>query len=120
MAGAAWLHGVEQAELQALPQAAHEVASALQQEVAGAQVDAQPLPHGAEQLGATAPQPPHGAAQLGPHGAAQLGSGQQALFFALQHLVRFARQHLPASASLAKANITAARADSANSFRIML
>jgi hypothetical protein len=80
VAGAAWLHGVAQAELQALPQAAHEVASALQQEVAGAQVDAQP-PHGAEQLGAAAPQPPHGAAQLGPHGAAQLGAGQQLLCF---------------------------------------
>ena len=73
----------EQAELQAAPWQEQAAAHGAQQLGAGAQA-AQPLPQGAAQLGLQLfpqplPQPPHGAAQLGPQGAAQLLAGQQLL-----------------------------------------
>jgi hypothetical protein len=133
------LQGAAQAELQAPQAVGQQAAAALQQFEVGQQVlqplpqpwpqasqEAQALPQpapqapqGAAQLPQPAPQPvphpPQGAAQLAPHGAAQLGAGQQ--WFAPQQ----PRRRRPASASLVvKAINRAARADKANSLRIMM
>ena len=127
-AGAA-LQGAAQAELQAAPPVAQQEAAAPQQAEVGQQVlqplpqaAAQALPQGAAQLPQPLPQAfPQGAAQLlqpPPQGAAQLGAGQQALA-PQQPRLRRARQR-PASASLVKATRSAAKADRANSLRIMM
>jgi hypothetical protein len=129
------LQGAAQAELQAPQAVGQQAAAALQQFEVGQQVlqplpqplpqasqEAQALPQpepqapqGAAQLPQPVPQPPQGAAQLAPHGAAQLGAGQQ--WFAPQQ----PRRRRPASASLVvKAINRAARADKANSLRIMM
>jgi hypothetical protein len=125
------LQGAAQAELQAAPPVAQQEAAAPQQAEVGQQVlqplpqapqaEAQALPQGAAQLPQPLPQAfPQGAAQLlqPPQGAAQLGAGQQALAPQPPRLRR-ARQR-PASASLVNATRSAARADKANSLRIMM
>jgi hypothetical protein len=130
------LQGAAQAELQAPQAVGQQAAAALQQLEPGQQPLPQPLeaqalpqqllpqpapqaPQGAAQLPQPAPQPPQGAAQLlqPPQGAAQLGAGQQAL--APQQPRRRERQRASASLDSETTN-SAARADNANSFRIMM
>ena len=127
------LQGAAQAELQAPQAVGQQVAAALQQFEPGQQplpqaLEAQalpqqllPPPQGAAQFPQPVPQPPQGAAQLlqpPPHGAAQLGAGQQAL--APQQPPRW-RVRQRASASLVSdMTRSAARADNANSLRIMM
>jgi hypothetical protein len=112
------LHGAAQAELQAPQAVGQQVAAALQQFALGQQLLPQPVPQPSHEA-----QPfPHGAAQLlqPPQGAAQLGAGQQWLLLP-QQPPRLRRVRQRASASLERETTNnAARADNANSFRIMM
>jgi hypothetical protein len=116
------LHGAAQAELQAPQAVGQQVAAALQQLAVGQQLLPQPFPQPSQEVQLfpqPEPQAPHGAAQLlqPPQGAAQLGAGQQEL--AQQPRVRRVRQRASASLERETTN-SAARADNANSFRIMM
>ena len=115
--------GAAQAELQAPQAVGQQVAAAPQQFEPGQQLLPQPWPQPWPQPSQEAqalPQPPQGAAQLlqPPHGAAQLGAGQQALA-PQQPPRRRVRQRASASLESETTN-NAARADNANSFRIMM
>jgi hypothetical protein len=121
------LQGAAQAELQAAPAVAQQLAAAPQQFAPGQQV-LQALPQApapqasqeAQALPQALPQAPQGAAQLPhppPQGAAQLGAGQQ--WLTPQQPPRRQRRR-PASASLERETNSAARADKASSLRIMM